>query len=63
MLLLLGSNLVMREDGEHESVPGGGWVARHERGAWDEAQRGALPQAIAARHRVGTRDRRDCATR
>lgn len=53
----------MREDGEHENGPGGGWVARHERGAWGEAQRGALPQAIAARHRVGTRDRRDCATR
>lgn len=24
-------------------VPGGGWAARRERGAWGEAQRGTLP--------------------
>lgn len=43
--------------GEHPDlliVPGGGWAARHERGAWGEAQAGALPEAIAARHATGT---------
>lgn len=35
-------------------VPGGGWAARHDRGAWGEAQRDTLPRAIAARHAAGT---------
>jgi transcriptional regulator GlxA family with amidase domain len=34
-------------------VPGGGWVTRGEQGAWAEAERGALPRALAARHRGG----------
>lgn len=35
-------------------VPGGGWAARAERGAWGEAQRGALPAVIARIHAAGT---------
>jgi transcriptional regulator GlxA family with amidase domain len=35
-------------------VPGGGWNARAERGAWGEAQRGELPRALAALHDGGT---------
>jgi len=35
-------------------VPGGGWAARREHGAWEQAQRGTLPRAIAARHATGT---------
>jgi transcriptional regulator GlxA family with amidase domain len=34
-------------------IPGGGWSARGERGAWGEAQRGELPRAIAAAHARG----------
>ncbi|HTN23625.1 MAG TPA: DJ-1/PfpI family protein [Solirubrobacteraceae bacterium] len=34
-------------------VPGGGWSTRRAEGAWAQAQRGALPAAIAARHRAG----------
>lgn len=35
-------------------VPGGGWASRGEQGAWAEAQRGKLPQAIARLHGAGT---------
>jgi transcriptional regulator GlxA family with amidase domain len=34
-------------------VPGGGWNDRSERGAWTEAQRGVLPQAVARLHGEG----------
>lgn len=34
-------------------VPGGGWNDRAEKGAWDEAQKGALPEAIARLHGDG----------
>ncbi len=34
-------------------VPGGGWGDRAEHGAWAEAKRGDVPEAIAARHRGG----------
>jgi transcriptional regulator GlxA family with amidase domain len=36
-------------------VPGGGWHERPPKGAWAEAQRGVLPQAIAQRHAAGAR--------
>jgi transcriptional regulator GlxA family with amidase domain len=35
-------------------VPGGGWANRTGPGAWAEAQRGALPRAIARSNREGT---------
>jgi transcriptional regulator GlxA family with amidase domain len=35
-------------------VPGGGWATRATSGAWAEAQRGALPRALAERHGAGT---------
>lgn len=35
-------------------VPGGNWISRAPQGAWSEARRGALPAAIAARHREGS---------
>ena len=35
-------------------VPGGGWVSRSPKGAWDEAERGVLPDLLAALHREGT---------
>jgi transcriptional regulator GlxA family with amidase domain len=35
-------------------VPGGGWNDRGARGAWAEAQRGTLPEAIARLHSAGT---------
>ncbi|MGI8904321.1 MAG: DJ-1/PfpI family protein [Solirubrobacteraceae bacterium] len=35
-------------------LPGGGWAARREHGAWGEAQRGTLPRAIRACHDAGT---------
>ena len=34
-------------------VPGGGWNDRTERGAWGEAQRGELPEAVARLHQAG----------
>jgi transcriptional regulator GlxA family with amidase domain len=34
-------------------VPGGGWNDRDEAGAWAEAERGAVPDAIAATHERG----------
>ena len=37
-------------------VPGGGWSARDEdASAWAEAQKGAVPRALAAYHAAGTR--------
>lgn len=37
-------------------VPGGGWTARDEAAsAWAEAQRGAIPEALAALHDAGVR--------
>lgn len=35
-------------------VPGGGWFDRGPVGAWAEAERGAIPAAIAERHAAGT---------
>ncbi|HVO54605.1 MAG TPA: DJ-1/PfpI family protein [Solirubrobacterales bacterium] len=35
-------------------IPGGGWISRAPQGAWAEAQRGALPAALAERHAAGT---------
>jgi transcriptional regulator GlxA family with amidase domain len=35
-------------------VPGGGWNARRDRGAWGEAQRGTIPAALARRHAAGS---------
>jgi transcriptional regulator GlxA family with amidase domain len=35
-------------------IPGGGWFARTPEGAWAQAQRGAIPRAIAERHAAGT---------
>src|SRR6185295_8781358 len=35
-------------------VPGGGWLSRAPRGAWAEVQHGALPAAIAKRHKAGS---------
>lgn len=34
-------------------VPGGGWNDRAEKGAWGEAQRGALPEVVARLHESG----------
>jgi putative intracellular protease/amidase len=34
-------------------VPGGGWNDRAEHGAWAEANRAALPEAIRRHHRTG----------
>ena len=34
-------------------VPGGGWNARSEAGAWAEYERGEIPAAIAAHHDAG----------
>lgn len=35
-------------------VPGGGWFDRTPEGVWSQAERGAIPAAIAARHAAGT---------
>jgi len=35
-------------------VPGGGWNDRRSAGAWAEAERGAVPDALAALHDAGT---------
>jgi transcriptional regulator GlxA family with amidase domain len=35
-------------------IPGGGWFDRTPEGAWTQAQRGAIPRAIAERHAAGT---------
>ncbi len=35
-------------------VPGGGWFDRTPDGAWAQAERGHLPEALAARHAAGT---------
>lgn len=35
-------------------VPGGGWLDRSPRGAWAEAQRGAVPAALREIHAAGT---------
>jgi transcriptional regulator GlxA family with amidase domain len=35
-------------------VPGGGWFDRTPDGAWAQAQRGHIPDALAARHAAGT---------
>jgi transcriptional regulator GlxA family with amidase domain len=35
-------------------VPGGGWNDRGAAGAWAEAERGAIPEAVAAAHDAGT---------
>jgi len=35
-------------------VPGGGWVARSERGAWAEVRRGDWPKLLAAASRAGS---------
>jgi transcriptional regulator GlxA family with amidase domain len=35
-------------------IPGGGWFDRTPEGAWAQAQRGAIPHAIAERHAAGT---------
>jgi putative intracellular protease/amidase len=35
-------------------VPGGGWLDRAQEGAWAQARRGGLPQALAARAAGGT---------
>jgi transcriptional regulator GlxA family with amidase domain len=34
-------------------VPGGGWNSRRGEGAWAEAERGAVPDAVAAHHAAG----------
>lgn len=35
-------------------VPGGGWNDHAPQGAWAEAARGEIPQAVASRHSAGT---------
>lgn len=35
-------------------IPGGGWNDRGPAGAWAEAERGTIPDAIAAQHQAGT---------
>jgi len=35
-------------------VPGGGWNDRDAAGAWAEAERGAIPEAVAGLHAAGT---------
>jgi transcriptional regulator GlxA family with amidase domain len=35
-------------------IPGGGWFDRTPEGAWAQAQRGEIPQAIGNRHAAGT---------
>ena len=41
------------DDADVILVPGGGWITRSDRGAWGEAQRGAIPALIAAAHERG----------
>ncbi|WP_276259820.1 DJ-1/PfpI family protein [Haloglomus litoreum] len=40
-------------DGDLLLVPGGGWNDRDRPGAWAEAERGAIPEAIADAHEAG----------
>jgi transcriptional regulator GlxA family with amidase domain len=42
------------DDADLVLVPGGGWNDRADRGAWGEAQRGALPRRLAELHAAGT---------
>ena len=42
------------DDLDYLVVPGGGWNDRAERGAWGEAERGTLPDAVVRRHEAGT---------
>lgn len=58
---VVGSHgLRVRPDGVLEGrpnlvvVPGGGWNDQAEKGAWAEAQRGTLPEAIARLHGAGS---------
>jgi transcriptional regulator GlxA family with amidase domain len=43
----------LSEEADLLVVPGGGWGDRAPQGAWAEAERGEIPEAIAARHREG----------
>ena len=43
----------LSDEAELLVVPGGGWGDRAPQGAWAEARRGAIPEAIASRHRDG----------
>jgi len=41
-------------DADFLVVPGGGWNDRGAAGAWAEAERGAIPEAVATAHDAGT---------
>lgn len=57
--VIMQQGLRLQADGPLEDqpdlliVPGGGWAARAEHGAWGEARRGKLPAAIARVHVAG----------
>jgi transcriptional regulator GlxA family with amidase domain len=42
------------EDADVVVVPGGGWSSRADRGAWQVAEEGTLPEQLARLHRRGT---------
>lgn len=44
---------VLDDDVDIVIVPGGGWSDRADEGAWAEAQRGNLPDALVSHHRNG----------
>jgi transcriptional regulator GlxA family with amidase domain len=54
--LRFGVDAVLGSGGHRDLliVPGGGWAKRSAQGAWAEAQRGAIPRAIANEYRAGT---------
>jgi transcriptional regulator GlxA family with amidase domain len=50
---VIRSHAALSERPDLVLVPGGGWFDRTPEGAWAQAQRGAIPAAIAARHAAG----------
>ncbi|WP_226021632.1 DJ-1/PfpI family protein [Halomicrobium salinisoli] len=45
--------LTAADDVDYLIVPGGGWASRSEDGAWAEAERGVVPDLVAAHHDDG----------
>lgn len=44
---------ILSQDADLVIVPGGGWIARSPKGAWAEANKGDIPNAIAKLHSNG----------